>query len=50
MTVTDVPTRPGGMSHEELLAEFPNLTEGDTRACLHLFAADRERKLATLPV
>lgn len=49
MTVTDVlEYLAGGMSHEELLAEFPDLTEGDIRACL-AFAADRERKLATLP-
>ena len=33
-----------GMSHEELLREFPDLTEEDIRACL-AFAADRERKL-----
>ena len=33
-----------GMSHEEILQEFPYLTEEDIRACL-AFAADRERKL-----
>jgi uncharacterized protein (DUF433 family) len=38
----------GGMTQEELLAEFPDLTADDIRACL-AFAADRERKLATLP-
>ncbi len=38
----------GGMTHGELLAEFPDLTEDDIRACL-AFAADRERKLAMLP-
>jgi uncharacterized protein (DUF433 family) len=49
MTVTDVlEYLAGGMTHEELLAEFPDLTEEDIRACL-AFAADRERKLATLP-
>ena len=49
MTVTDVlEYLAGGMTHDELLAEFPDLTEGDIRACL-AFAADRERKLATLP-
>ena len=37
-----------GMSHQEVLAEFPDLTEEDIRACL-AFAADRERKLAALP-
>jgi uncharacterized protein (DUF433 family) len=36
------------MTQEELLAEFPDLTAEDIRACL-AFAADRERKLATLP-
>ena len=50
MTVTDVlEYLAGGMSHAELLAEFPDLTDEDIRACL-AFAADRERKLATLPV
>jgi uncharacterized protein (DUF433 family) len=49
MTVTDVlEYLAGGMTHEELLREFPDLTEEDIRACL-AFAADRERKLATLP-
>jgi len=37
----------GGMTHEELLGEFPYLTEEDIRACL-AFAADRERKLELL--
>ena len=50
MTVTDVlEYLAGGMSHEEVLAEFPDLTEDDIRACL-AFAADRERKLVVLPV
>ena len=49
MTVTDVlEYLAGGMTQEELLAEFPDLTAEDVRACL-AFAADRERKLATLP-
>ena len=49
MTVTDVlEYLAGGMTQEELLAEFPDLTAEDIRACLG-FAADRERKLATLP-
>jgi len=49
MTVTDVlEYLAGGMTHDELLREFPDLTEEDIRACL-AFAADRERKLATLP-
>lgn len=36
------------MTQEELLAEFPDLNAEDIRACL-AFAADRERRLATLP-
>jgi len=49
MTVTDVlKYLAGGMTQEELLAKFPDLTAEDIRACL-AFAADRERKLATLP-
>lgn len=49
MTVTDVlEYLAGGMTQEELLAEFPDLTAEDIRACL-AFAADRERKLAILP-
>ena len=49
MTVTDVlEYLAGGMTQEELLAEFPDITAEDIRACL-AFAADRERKLATLP-
>ena len=37
----------GGMTHEELLGEFPYLTEEDIRACL-AFAADRDRKVEML--
>jgi uncharacterized protein (DUF433 family) len=49
MTVTDVlEYLAGGMTQEQLLADFPDLTVEDVRACL-AFAADRERKLATLP-
>ena len=49
MSVTDVlEYLAGGMTEEEILAEFPDLTAEDIRACL-AFAADRERKLATLP-
>jgi len=36
-----------GMTHAEILADFPELTEEDIRACL-AFAADRERKLETI--
>lgn len=32
-----------GMSHAEILADFPDLTEADIRACL-AFAADGERR------
>jgi uncharacterized protein (DUF433 family) len=49
MTVTDVlEYLAGGMSPEEIVAEFPDLTAEDIRACL-AFAADRERRLAILP-
>jgi len=33
-----------GMSQEEVLADFPDLTADDLRACL-AFAADRERRI-----
>lgn len=33
-----------GMSHAEILDDFPELTEEDIRACLE-FAADREHRL-----
>ena len=36
-----------GMTHEQILSDFPLLTEEDIRACL-AFAADRERKLELL--
>ena len=49
MAVTDVlEYLAGGMTEEEILAEFPDLTAEDIRACL-AFAADREHKLASLP-
>lgn len=35
-----------GMSHDEIRADFPELTEQDIRACL-AFVADRERRLLT---
>ena len=35
-----------GMSHEQIVADYPELTEGDIRACL-AYAADRERRLVT---
>jgi uncharacterized protein (DUF433 family) len=33
-----------GMSHEQILDDYPELTERDIRACL-AYAADRERRL-----
>jgi uncharacterized protein (DUF433 family) len=35
-----------GMSHEEILGDYPELTEEDIRACL-AYAADRERRAST---
>jgi uncharacterized protein (DUF433 family) len=35
-----------GMSHAEIRADYPELTEDDIRACL-AYAADRERRLLT---
>ena len=37
-----------GQSHQQILDEFPELTEDDIRACL-AYAADRERRLVTAP-
>lgn len=37
-----------GMTEDQILADFPDLTREDIRACL-AFAADRERKLVNLP-
>ena len=34
----------GGMTEDEILADFSELTRNDIRACL-AFAADRERRL-----
>jgi uncharacterized protein (DUF433 family) len=36
------------MTESEILADFPDLTPQDVRACL-AFAADRERRLVTIP-
>lgn len=33
-----------GMTHAEIIEDFPELTEEDIRACL-AYAADRERRL-----
>jgi uncharacterized protein (DUF433 family) len=35
-----------GMSHAEIVSDYPELTEDDIRACL-AYAADRERRLVT---
>lgn len=37
-----------GMTVEEVLEDFPDLTKEDIHACL-AYAADRERKLGTPP-
>lgn len=37
-----------GMTEDEILHDFPDLTREDIRACL-AFAADRERRLANMP-
>lgn len=49
MTVQDVlEYLAAGMTPEEILADFPDLTAADIRACLG-FAADRERRLRVIP-
>jgi len=49
ITVSDVlEYLAGGMSFDEVLSDFPELTIEDIRACL-AFAADREKKLFTIP-
>jgi uncharacterized protein (DUF433 family) len=49
MTVRDVlEYLAAGMSVDEILADFPDLTADDIRACL-AFAADRERRLWVIP-
>jgi len=37
-----------GMTEAQILADFPDLTADDIRAC-RAFAADRERRLASVP-
>ena len=39
----------GGMTTEQILADFPDLTETDIRACL-AFAADAERRFEIVPL
>jgi uncharacterized protein (DUF433 family) len=49
ITVSDVlEYLASGMSVDEILADFPDLTADDIRACL-AFAADRERRLYQIP-
>ena len=49
MTVQDVlEYLAGGMTEDEILDDFPDLTHEDILACL-AYAADRERRLAVLP-
>ena len=38
----------GGMAESRLLAEFPQLTQEDVRACL-AYAAERERRTLVIP-
>ena len=38
----------GGMSAEQLLADFPQLTSDDIRACL-TYAAERKRRTISIP-
>jgi uncharacterized protein (DUF433 family) len=37
-----------GMTEQEIIDDFPDLTVEDIRACL-AFAADRERRLVSIP-
>jgi uncharacterized protein (DUF433 family) len=37
-----------GMSHQQIISDFPELTEDDIRATL-AYAADRERRSITAP-
>jgi uncharacterized protein (DUF433 family) len=49
ITVTDVlEYLAAGMSVDQILEDFPDLTAEDIRACL-AFAADRERRLCVIP-
>lgn len=49
ITVSDVlEYLASGMTESEILRDFPDLTPEDIRACL-AFAADRERKLVSIP-
>lgn len=49
ITVTDVlEYLASGMSEDDILRDFPDLTREDLQACL-AFAADRERKFVSVP-
>jgi uncharacterized protein (DUF433 family) len=49
ITVTEVlEYLASGMSEDDILRDFPDLTREDLRACL-AFAADRERKFVSVP-
>ena len=49
ITVSDViDDLASGMSEDEIIKDFPDLTRDDIHACL-AFAADRERTLMSLP-
>jgi len=49
ITVSDVlDYLASGMTRDEILADFPDLTVEDIQACL-AFAADRERRLMVIP-
>jgi len=49
ITVSDVlEYLASGMTEAEILADFPDLTADDIRACL-AFAAERERRLMSFP-
>ena len=49
MTVYDVlEYLASGMSEDDILRDFPDLTHEDIRACL-AFAAERERKVLVIP-
>ena len=37
-----------GMSEQQILVDFPQLTQDDIRACL-AFAAERERRMVSIP-
>ena len=37
-----------GMTEDEILTDFPDLTREDIKACL-AFAADRERRFVSIP-